>query len=153
LFDFLALAGIKPIAHAMEEEMARDLFDRRPVAVMGLSVDADDEELLRYVFRSMDTDNNGNISRDELQAALSSENKELAEALKVAIKEEDRAAGINYAAFKKGADQVCPPCSCSSNSSPHTSWQIYVWRASWDSNHISVDEFELGIQIVCLFTS
>jgi hypothetical protein len=116
-------------------------------------VDADDEELLQHVFKSMDTDRDGNISREELQAALSSENKELAVALMVAIKEEDRAAGIDYAAFKKGADQVCPPCSCSSNPSPHASWQLYVWRASWDSNHISVDEFELGIQIVSLFTS
>jgi Ca2+-binding EF-hand superfamily protein len=89
-------------------------------------VDDDDEELLLHVFRSMDTDNNGNISREKLQAALSLENKELAEALMVAIKEEDRAAGIDFAAFKKGADQVCPSCFCSSNPAPHASWQIYV---------------------------
>jgi hypothetical protein len=116
-------------------------------------VDADDEELLQHVFKSMDTDKDGNISREELQAALSSENKELAVALMVAIKEEDRAAGIDYAAFKKGADQVCPPCSFSSNPAQHVSWQIYIWRASWDSNRVSVDEFELGIQILCQFTN
>jgi Ca2+-binding EF-hand superfamily protein len=86
--------------------------------VKGLSVDADDKELLQHVFTSMDTDSDGNISRAELQAALSSENKELAEALMVAIKEEDRTAGIDFAAFKKGADQVCPPCFCSRNPAP-----------------------------------
>jgi hypothetical protein len=67
--------------------------------------EADDEALLRHVFGTIDKDGNESISRKELDDALqSSDSKELVDALKGVIK--DGEDGINFNAFKSGADQV-----------------------------------------------
>jgi hypothetical protein len=66
---------------------------------------ADDEALLRHVFGTIDKDGNQFISREELNNALQySHSKELVDALKGVIK--DDKVGIDFNAFKSGADQV-----------------------------------------------
>jgi hypothetical protein len=73
---------------------------------------ADDEELLLRVFKDMDTNGDGVISREELDEALESwtGNRELAEALHGAG--QDGEAVMEYEDFKKIADKVylCTEC-------------------------------------------
>jgi hypothetical protein len=68
----------------------------------------DDDELLHHLFQQMDSNKDGKISEEELNAALQSKgNKELAEALTgAAVEAQQGEAGINFDAFKAGADLV-----------------------------------------------
>jgi hypothetical protein len=89
-----------------------------PPAVDGVSADAegtmavkfdeaaDDEELLRQVFKDMDTNGDGVVSREELDKALESwtGNRELVEALQGAV--QSAGTGIIFDTFKKMVNQV-----------------------------------------------
>jgi hypothetical protein len=65
----------------------------------------DDDELLHHLFQQMDSNKDGKISKEELNAALQSKgNKELVEALTgAAVEAQQGKAGINFDAFKAGA--------------------------------------------------
>jgi Ca2+-binding EF-hand superfamily protein len=68
----------------------------------------DDDELLHHLFQQMDSNKDGRISKEELNAALQSKgNKELVEALTGAVvgMQQDEA-GIDFEAFKAGANLV-----------------------------------------------
>ena len=68
----------------------------------------DDDELLHHLFQQMDSNKDGKISKEELNAALQSKgNKELVEALTgAAVEAQQGEAGIKFDAFKAGADLV-----------------------------------------------
>jgi hypothetical protein len=68
----------------------------------------DDDELLNHLFQQMDSNKNGKISKEELDAALQSKgNKELVEALTGAVVgvQQDETC-IDFNTFKAGADLV-----------------------------------------------
>jgi hypothetical protein len=107
----------------VEAAKAKDLDTQRgelvPPAADGVSADAertmavkfdeaaDDDELLRQVFKDMDTNGDDVVSREELDEALESwtGSRELVEALHGAA--QDGEAVMKYEDFKKIADKVC----------------------------------------------
>jgi hypothetical protein len=68
----------------------------------------DDDELLHHLFQQMDSNNDGKISKRELDAALQSNgNKELVDALTDAVVDMQQGeAGIDFKAFKAGVNLV-----------------------------------------------
>jgi hypothetical protein len=68
----------------------------------------DDNEVLHHLFQQMDSNKDGKISKEELNAALQSKgNKELVEALtKAVVDVQQGEAGIDFKTFKAGADLV-----------------------------------------------
>jgi hypothetical protein len=68
----------------------------------------DDDELLHHLFQQMDSNKDGKISKEELDAALQSKgNKELVKALTDAVVDAQQdEAGIDFKTFKAGADLV-----------------------------------------------